>query len=533
MNSRLAYPAFWIAASLALVLASLYARPLIPVDETRYVGVAWEMWLRGDFLVPFKNGLPYSHKPPLLFWLFHIGWSVFGVNEWWPRIVPALFALGSLFLTATLARRLWPENARVAWLAPTIVLGCLYWAAYTPMTMFDLVLTFWVLLGVLGVWLAARGERKGWVLVALGIGLGTLTKGPVALLHILPVAVLAPWWSERVRAARMRWYGALLLAIVIGATLVLAWAIPAAIHGGAAYREAIFWGQTAGRISKSFAHQREWWWYLPTLPVVLFPWFFWWPAWRSLRAADESRDPRRVRFIVAWSVPVFVAFSAISGKQLHYLLPLYPALALLIGAGLLRQPDVSVRALLPVSLVIAGLGVLLLNAPGMQAERHLPAWVADIPAWGGILLILLAAMLPLAGQAADAERHIRLLAVNGVLVVLILILAVMRPAAPYYDISLPARMIATYQRNHVPVAHIGKYHDQFQFAGRLQQPLTILTPDRISAWIEVNPTGRIITTVRKPDHRLTEYAALRFPYRGRWLLFVRASDWFKGMPGGK
>ena len=45
---------------------ALYARPLTPIDETRYISVAWEMWLRGDPLVPFKNGAPYSHKPPLI-----------------------------------------------------------------------------------------------------------------------------------------------------------------------------------------------------------------------------------------------------------------------------------------------------------------------------------------------------------------------------------------------------------------------------------------------------------------------------------
>ena len=71
-----------------------------PVDETRYASVAWEMWLRGDFLVPFRNGEPYSHKPPLLFWLMHAGWALFGVNDWWPRLVAPLCALGRCALAA-------------------------------------------------------------------------------------------------------------------------------------------------------------------------------------------------------------------------------------------------------------------------------------------------------------------------------------------------------------------------------------------------------------------------------------------------
>ena len=65
-------------------IACIWLRPLWPVDETRYASVAWEMWLRGDFLVPHINGEPYSHKPPLLFWLIQAGWALFGVNDWWP-----------------------------------------------------------------------------------------------------------------------------------------------------------------------------------------------------------------------------------------------------------------------------------------------------------------------------------------------------------------------------------------------------------------------------------------------------------------
>ena len=66
---------------LLLVGVTLKLRPLLPVDETRYLSVAWDMWQNDNFLVPHLNGAPYSHKPPLLFWLMHLGWSIFGVND--------------------------------------------------------------------------------------------------------------------------------------------------------------------------------------------------------------------------------------------------------------------------------------------------------------------------------------------------------------------------------------------------------------------------------------------------------------------
>src|SRR5688572_11002134 len=89
---------FVLAAWALLAGFSLLLRPLMPIDETRYAAVAWEMWNRGDFLVPHLNGLPYSDKPPLLFWLIQLGWMAFGVTEWWPRLLPALFSLCNLFL---------------------------------------------------------------------------------------------------------------------------------------------------------------------------------------------------------------------------------------------------------------------------------------------------------------------------------------------------------------------------------------------------------------------------------------------------
>lgn len=107
----------------ALVAVALWARPLLPVDETRYLSVAWEMWQRGDWLVPHLNGQPYHHKPPLLFWLIQLGWHVLGVSEVWGRLVAPLFGLANLGLTVALGRRLWPQRPEVAQAAPWLLLG--------------------------------------------------------------------------------------------------------------------------------------------------------------------------------------------------------------------------------------------------------------------------------------------------------------------------------------------------------------------------------------------------------------------------
>ena len=121
----------------ALLAAAILLRPLLPIDETRYITVAWEMWQSGDYWVPTLNGELYSHKPPLYFWFMNLGWAIFGVSETWARLVAPLFGLGTLWLTAKLARELWPDvsaeigDAR-AMMAPLMMLTGLYWTVFRP-----------------------------------------------------------------------------------------------------------------------------------------------------------------------------------------------------------------------------------------------------------------------------------------------------------------------------------------------------------------------------------------------------------------
>ena len=118
-----------VAAALmaAVTLVGLLTRPLLAIDETRYAAVALEMMQRGDWLVPQLNGEAYSHKPPLLFWLVLIGWKLFGVSAVWARLVAPLAGVVALALMASLARLLWPQDARARGWAPVLVVGAVLW----------------------------------------------------------------------------------------------------------------------------------------------------------------------------------------------------------------------------------------------------------------------------------------------------------------------------------------------------------------------------------------------------------------------
>ena len=74
-------------------------------------------------LVPYINGAPYSQKVPLLFWMIHAGWFVFGVNDIWPRVLEVLIGAAQLILAQMLARRLFPQRPWVARATPWMLAG--------------------------------------------------------------------------------------------------------------------------------------------------------------------------------------------------------------------------------------------------------------------------------------------------------------------------------------------------------------------------------------------------------------------------
>ena len=423
----------WVLVWGVLVALALTLRPPLPIDETRYLSVAWEMWVRGDYLVPYLNGQPYSDKPPLLFWMMQLGWAVFGVTDWWARLVAPIFGLASMALTPAIARRLWPHDRGAAGLAPWILLGTAWWTVFITPTTFDTLVTFFVLLGILGILRAGQeSSGRGWTMLSAAVGLGILTKGPMILLYMVPIGLAAPWWTNR-RGGWLRWYSRLTLAIALGLGIALAWAVPAALSAGEPYARAIFWDQTSTRLGQVAEHRRAFWWYAPLVPALVFPWPLAPVAWRGWRAALATPLTPATRLLLAWIVPPFLILSLVGGKQAHYLLPLLPAFALLTAHG------------------ISVLGAIV--TPG----------------------------------------RIRLIAMLSPALMLLLHLAVLPYLAVGFDVAPLARKIHSWQEAGRPVAHAGRYHGQFQYAGRLEQPLEVIPRRTERDWLARHPGGKVIS----------------------------------------
>lgn len=347
-------PALPYALLFALFIAALLFRPLLPIDETRYMTVAWEMFLQKQYAVLSLNFAPYHHKPPLLFWLINAVWEIFGVSRG-TALIPVFAASAAvLFLTGKLADDLRPQKPApdfTRWL----MLGALPFLIYSTLVMFDMMLTVWLLACLLVFRTHARAPKSRYPLIAgLLIGLGVLTKGPVIYLYVLWPLLLYPFWRNDSFIPAAKFYKGVGIAVAVSALPVLTWLIPALSQTGENFAFWLVWNQTAGRVSGNFssAHVHSIFFYFAFLPVLFVPWAFFPAFWKNLRIVRS--DPA-FRFLGAASIPVFISFSLIAGKQPHYLLPLLPFV--IVGtAVLLEKKERTIRtvALFMVLLAIAG-----------------------------------------------------------------------------------------------------------------------------------------------------------------------------------
>ncbi|WP_445679344.1 ArnT family glycosyltransferase [Radicibacter daui] len=444
-----------LVAMLVFCAAALAFRPLLPIDETRYMSVAWEMHLKQGWFDPLTmNFQPYSHKPPLLFWLINLSWAVFGVSRWAALVPVGLVSAGVIYLTGILARQLYPDTFARPERVWAVTIASVPVLVYGTLMMFDMLVAL-IVLGCLITLHKYRHDRRPRFVWLLGLllGIGVLAKGPVAYLYVGFPLLCAPVWSREFDNLR-GWYLSCLSAVLISLLPILLWLIPVLRESSSGFAFWLLWNQTAGRITGNFqaAHVRPIWFYLQLLPVMLLPWIFFPQLWRNFSTTLRTtwNDPalgEGTRFLAVWIVPVFFAFTFISGKQPHYLLPLVPGAAIFVTLCLGR---LSTR-----TLVITALAMGALIIVGQGAAKH--------------LLLHRYKMEPLAEFIH--EHHDR------------------------------------------PWAYVSNYNAEFGFIGRLEIPLEDVPANQLKGWLQEHPGGLAIIRYRDKKETLGCKDLLDIPYR--------------------
>ena len=502
----------------AVTLVSIFLHGPVPLYSTRTLAVAWEMWDRGSWMVPLFNGAPYSHKTPLVPWLIHAGWLLFGVNDVWPRVLQVLLGTLVIAQTGLLAQRLYPLRPQVPVLAAWAMAGMWFYFMFSLQVMYELPLTVAVLGGLLAL-CRRRGEAWSpwWPGFALAVGLGLLAKGPVALLHLGVPLLAARWWHPLARQDGAGFARKAALASLAGIALFALWLVPTLVLGDPDYRRALLVTQTAGRISNSFDHAEPWWWYAPVLLGLMAPW--WWSRWWWRQTPDLWRDAGN-RFAWTWALGMLLAFSLISGKQPYYLVPDLAAFALLIAVAADARPRLGIAA---------GVAALALAAPMLGGRWVIPRLGPPFPPELLVSVSLAGAAIALVGIGLLRWRGLPAQAFGMLLVAALAHAAITPVLKAQFDFGPTARFLGDAERAGRKVAYLGEYQLQFQFAGRLQEPVEVVREAGARAWAVAHPHDVLVVNTREAWTQPGPQPLLQQRFRARWIQVWRGGDW-RGLP---
>jgi hypothetical protein len=266
----------------------------------------------------------------------------------------------------------------------------------------------------------------------------------------------------------------------------------------------------------SFAHQKPWWFFLALLPLIIWPFGWTRSGLAMLRPRRLLADPG-TRLAALWAGGALAAFSLISGKQAHYLLPEMPALALLLAGGrpkrMWRRRDLWLA--LPLFAALGAFGAAATGlVPALRTlDDPLPLWALTL----GTTCLLAG----IAGFLRLPSAPVTLAALP-----LALMIGLHLELSPLlfarYDMTALGRAVAPFDRAGIAVTD-GTYHAQLNFAGRLRHPVARLaSPEAVATWRQAHPKGLLLDQTGLPITDMTPITAL--PYRGGTYTLYRSQE---------
>jgi 4-amino-4-deoxy-L-arabinose transferase-like glycosyltransferase len=472
-----------------LWLATLSLRPLFNTDEGRYAEIPREMLSGGDWVIPHLNGVAYVEKPPLQYWATALSLRVMGQSEFGARLYTALCALAAVLMVALTANRLW--GAAAGWRAGALLASMLLFLVMGQLLTLDMSLTWYITLALVGflraqphaqvvgesaareggpqLAVAAPGAKRerAWMLLAwAATALGVLTKGLVAA--ALPAAILLLYslyardWSPWRR-----------LHVSIGLPLFLAIAIPwywLAAQRLPDFLQFFFVHEHVARYLTPSADREEAWWFFGAVFLLgSMPWTL--AALRVLFQGWRRPSPgagfNAALFLRIWVLFVCLFFSLSSSKLIPYILPAFPALALLT-ADLPRdvfERDLARTALLSFGCAIA-LAAICLFAPRYVAPSDRSGYFLTLakPLAQIALLLAASALYVMSQRRRDLTRATVFLGAGWCLSGLLLMRAAAAVAPVYSGVTL-ARALPGVPAD-IPVYSVETYDQTLPFYWR-------------------------------------------------------------------
>ena len=425
---------------MAFVLAVLFyallgARPLANPDEGRYTEIPREMVAAGDYVTPRLNGVKYFEKPPLVYWLIAGAIRVCGVTEFAARFWPATFGLVGALITYAAGRALYDRMTGI--FAAVVLSTGLFYYGLSRLALLDGAVSVLIAAALFSFIVAMRqtpGPARRWLFWAFyaTMALAVLAKGLIGL--VLPCAIAGLWVLLLNRWSKLRPFYPF-----SGTLVLLAIAAPWHVFAARANSDFLYFYFVHEHFlrftTKIHGRYEPWWYFLPILLAGFFPWivFLFQATQHSLRGWWRTRAENDTAwFLFIWAVFIFLFFSKSQSKLAPYILPLFPAMAVMIArylAAAWQEPEK--RTLRPSLTTFAGLSIAMGVAfPLIKVVRD-PAMQADLRPWQWLLGALLVSFgVVIAWLAYRRKTRVALVVLAvGMAVILISL----NPAASYAD----------------------------------------------------------------------------------------------------
>jgi 4-amino-4-deoxy-L-arabinose transferase-like glycosyltransferase len=424
-NKTLAWTLFLAFAAILLVL--LGARTLVPPDEGRYAEMAREMFVSGDWVTTRLNGIKYFEKPPLQTWMNALSFALFGLGDWQARLWTGLCGLLGVGLTGYAGKRVFGE--RTGFYGALVLASSFYWVACSQINSLDMSLSGMMTIALCALLVAQRdeatpAEQRNWMLLCwAGMALSVLAKGLIGL--VLPGGVLVVYtvlardwkiWT------RLHLGKGLLLFFLIAAP----WFVLVGLKNPEQPHFFFIHEHFERFLLKEHHREAAWWVFFALLAAGSVPWVgvlvqsLVLGAKREQPAAGAPAQRFRPRLLLlVWVAFIILFFTKSNSKLPGYIVPVFPAVALLI-ANYLEHGSRHCRMLAAALTALLGAG-LLAFVPFMLRLAHRPGEAAQYAAYqpwalaAGLVLLIGGALAMLYARQMQRDLTVLALAAAGFL----------------------------------------------------------------------------------------------------------------------
>jgi len=308
---------------------------LFDPDEGRNAEKAREILLLHDWVTPHENFLAVLDKPIFYYWLVAASYKSFGISEWSARLPSALAGAGCVALVFLFARRFF-GYWEALW-SGLILVTSIEFFLLSRIVIFDMTLTFFITFSLFSFFWAlheenSRSRRLFLILMYVSLSGATLVKGPIGIALPAMVALVYLTISRKlslVRKLELPWGILLFLAIVAP------WYSQVELRNPG-YLRYFLWEENFIRyLTPHFNRSQGWYYFLTVLAIGFIPWTLCIPE--VIKQAWRQRREDNILFLSLWAALPFIFFSLSSAKLPHYILPIYPPLALLTGITIERK----------------------------------------------------------------------------------------------------------------------------------------------------------------------------------------------------